>query len=301
MKLSLNRLILSLVVLGWSSSIAHAALPVVSVSVTTFYLGNSVTITPWMADADADMDYATFAVSGPGTNGFQPIGGNVSVPGAGTSAQQSGVTVQQNWTPTLPGLWTLQVTVHSLNGTNSATCTFDVLAGTRTISPMVLTAGTSQLLSYEGELVTTTNTSARVVDAQSGSNLILWSGGRIKLEPGFHAQSGTYNGTGTMFWAAIDHNMDGYSDIEETQQNFVSGVPDAWLADMALTDSGIKLGHPLSTWSYTAAQLQTAYHNGVKPADAANATSTKVYSLVLATPSGFFAVKPDSWTITSVQ
>jgi hypothetical protein len=268
---------------------ARAAAPTVSLTVDSFYLGSAVIFSPTVADADADMDYVTFAVAGPTpSSSWSTLSPDVNVPGAGTAAQQNGVSVAKSWTPSLPGLWTVCVTVHSLNGSTSVNRSFDVLAGTRTLNPLTVPNGSNQIYTYAGELVTATDTSTSTTNVESGGNLILWSGGRVKLEPGFHAKEGSF------FWAAVDHDMNGYSDQEELQQNFISGVPDAWLVDQ-----GINLSTPMNTWGYTAAQLLAAYQGGYKATDIANASKTTTFALILTTPSGTYGVQPGSnWAIS---
>jgi len=271
---------------------ARAAAPTVSLTVDSFYLGSAVTFSPTVADADADIDYVTFAVAGPSPiSTWSTLSPNVNVPGAGTASQQNGVTVQKAWTPSLPGLWTVRVTIHSLNGSSSVDRTFDVLAGTRTLNPLTVANGSNQIYSFPGELVTATSTSASTTNVQSGGSLILWSGGRVKLEPGFRAEAGSF------FWAAVDHDQNGYSDQEELQQNFVQGVPDAWLVD-----HGINLSTPMSTWGYSAAQLLAAYQGGYNPGDtkAASGMPTNC-QLVLRTPSGqCYGVQTSTWAISGI-
>lgn len=260
-----------------------------SFSTNPIYLGSALTLSASVADGGGGLAHATFYAAGPGLSGWQNVG-DVTISGYQATAQV-------NWTPVLPGLYTIEVAVFNSDPNNPAIAYEfqDVFAGSRTLAPFMIANGTSQIFDFEGELVSTTDTSTFSSAVKSGSNLVIWSGGRIKLEPGFHAEAGSF------FWSAIDHNQNGYSDLEELQQNFVPGVPDAWLADQALTDSGINLSQPVSTWTYTAAQLQMAYQGGYKSSDIANATKTTTYPLVLATPSGFLGVQTDSWTITSVQ
>jgi len=269
---------------------AFGSVPAVqSFSTAPIYLGNTAVLSALVTDGAGGLVHATFYANGLGTSTWQNIG-DVALSGAQATAQI-------NWTPTLPGLYTIEVAVFNADPNNPAIAYQfqEVLAGSRTLAPFTVASGMSQIFDYTGELLTTTDTGSLSSSVKSGGNLILWSGGRIKLEPGFHAEAGTF------FWAAIDHNSNGYSDIEETQQNFVPGVPDAWLADQALTDSGIKLGQPLSTWSYTAAQLQAAYQGGYKSTDIATVTKPNSgnYPLILSTPAGFYGVQTSSWTITS--
>jgi hypothetical protein len=270
---------------------ARAAVPGIYYTVDSFYLGSSVTFAPTVADDDMDMDYVTFSVSGPGVTGWSTLSPDINVPSVGQPAQQTGVTVSKSWTPSVPGLWTVSITVHSLNGSATLNRTFDVLeAGIRTINPVTVGSGSSQIFQYSGEIVTATNNSGDSVVVDSGGALILWSGGRIKLEPGFKAKAGV-----SLFWAAIDHNMNGYSDMEELQQNFIPGVPDAWLAD-----HGVNLSLPMSSWAYTPAQYLAAYQGGYDPSYT-NAASTTTYPLVLRAPSGqYYGVQTSTWAITDL-
>jgi hypothetical protein len=277
-----------------ASAVARAASPSISFTVDSFYLGSAVTFSPTVTDADADMDYATFQVTGPGTSGWLTLSPDVTVPGAGTSAQQSGVVVQKAWTPSQPGLWTVRVTVHSLNGSNSLDRTFDVLAGTRIINPITVQSGTSQVFTYDGELVTATNTTADSVIAQSGGSMIIWSGGRVKLEPGFHA----FSGTNSIVWATVDHDMNGYSDMEEATDTDGDGMPDAWEVDHGLNPivndaNGDLDGDGTSNLA--------EYLVGRDPNNKADATALPSgYQVVLRTPTGTYYGVSTSWALSTV-
>lgn len=278
---------------------ARAAVPTINYTVDSFYLGGSVTFSATVADADADMTTASFAVMLQGSGGgFTTLTPDVTVP---TSGQTSGVNVSKSWTPTLPGLWTVRITVNSNNGASSLDRTFDVLAGTRTLSAFTVPNGAAQITEFSGELVTATNNSGDSVVVQSGGALILWSGGRIKLEPGFKATAGTDNKS--LFWAAIDHNMNGYSDMEEATDTDGDGMFDAWEVDhglnMLVNDAALDLDGDGST-------NLSEFLNGRDPNNKADAASLPTgYNLVLKVPSGassaYFGVKTNTWEISSVS
>jgi len=287
-----NKLLFLSALLAGFSTFAAASVPTVqSFSTSPIYLGSAATLSSNVADSGGGLVHVTFSASGPGLTGWQNVG-DVAVTGSQANAQVT-------WAPVIPGLYTVEVSVFNADPNNPAIAYQfqEVLAGTRSLVPFTIANGMSQLLAYEGEFVTATDTASYSTSVKSGGTLILWSGGRIKLEPGFHAESGSF------FWAAVDHNLNGYSDIEETQQHFIPGVPDAWLADQALTDPGINLSQSVSSWAYSSAQLQAAYQGGYKSTDIASVTkqNTGNYPLVLATPAGFLGVQTDTWSIASAQ
>lgn len=273
------------ILLGLAPGLSRASTPVVrNFSTSSVYLGESPVVTVTVRDSGGDLASTTFSVSGPGVIGWQDIGSS-SVTGAQA-------TVQISWTPAplLPGLYTARVIVsnHDPNQQAIALQTFDVFAGTETLVPFTIQNGSVQMFTFAGEIVTTTDTASHSTVVQSGGDVILWSGGRVKFEPGFHAQSGSF------VWAAVDHDMNGYSDVEEQQQNFVSGVPDAWLVDQ-----GINLMQPKSEWRYSDAQLQAAYAGGYKPSDVTN-TAPQGFGVVLKTPGGYYGLDPNNGALTAV-
>lgn len=272
--------LLALCLLG--VSVARAALPTVNtLRVDSIPLGENAVIRTDITDTDSDLDYFTVYIVGPGLSDWLSLG-NINISG-------SHATPEQTWHPTAIGLYTVRVVAHDLSGTTTRDTTFEVFAGKLFISPVTIASGVNRIHQYDGEIVTTENPTTANVIVQSGGNLILWSGGRVTLKPGFHAQAGSF------FWAAVDHDMNGYSDVEELQQNFIPGVPDAWLAD-----HGVNLSTPISTWAHTAADYLAAYQGHYDPSDSkAKLPLPADYQLVLRTPSGqCYGVKTSTWVIS---
>jgi hypothetical protein len=58
--------------------------------------------------------------------------------------------------------------------------------------------------------------------------MIFWAQTRVVLKPGFRARSGAD------FWAAVDSDLDGYSDQEEATDSDGDGMFDAWEYDHGL-------------------------------------------------------------------
>lgn len=163
---------------------------------------------------------------------------------------------------------------------------FSATAST-TVSNVTLASGQTKVVSDAGEITTAESSSGPTVKVQSGATLVLWSGTDVVLNPGFQSEEGSY------FWGAVDHDMNGYSDMEEQQQNFIPGVPDAWLAD-----HGVNLSAPVATWAHTPAEYLAAYLGGYDPA-AAGASLPASFTLVLPTPGGqYYSVTTDGWAIS---
>jgi hypothetical protein len=202
----------------FASPLARAALPTVPVlSVDSVVLGQSVILHAEVADTDEDLDFVTFQVSGPGVSGWSNLG-NVNV--SGTHAAANVV-----WLPPQTGVYTLRVVVHDLSGTTTQDQTFEIYSGRIVVPEQTIASGVNRMYQNDGEIATVESTSGAKVVVQAGGNFILWSGGRVTLKPGFHAQAGSF------FWAAVDHNMNGYSDLEETTDTDGDGIPDAWEVD----------------------------------------------------------------------
>jgi hypothetical protein len=296
---TIRKLLRSFALAATSIGAAGAAVPTINYTVDSFYLGSATTFSATVADADADMTTASFSVMLQGSgSGFTTLSPDVTVP---TSGQTTGVNVSKSWTPTLPGLWTVRITVNSNNGSSSADRNFDVLAGTRTLNAFTVPNGSVQIYEYSGELVTqTVAPPGTSVVVESGGGLILWSGGRIKLEPGFKATAGP--GPVSLFWAAVDHNMNGYSDSEEVTDTDHDGMPDAWEIDHGLNPlvndaAGDLDGDGISNLA--------EYLNGTDPnnkADGAAMPGTPgTYDLVLKTPSSYYGLNKTSWALSSVN
>ena len=94
-----------------------------------------------------------------------------------------------------------------------------------TISNYTVSSGQSRIIIDNGRIATSDTSPVTV---QNMGSLILWSGGGIDLKPGFHAVAGSF------FWAAVDSNMNGYSDVEEATDSDGDGMCDAWEIDHGL-------------------------------------------------------------------
>lgn len=199
---------------------ARATSPAVqSVSASSVTIGESTVLHAEVSDADADLAYVAFYVSGPGISGELHVG-DLNVSGSSAKADLP-------WKPNQIGTYTvrLEVADGSTPGTVSSQNTFEVFTGKLIISPVTIASGVNRIHQYTGEILTTEDTTSAKVVVQSGGNFILWSGGRVTLKPGFHAQAGSF------FWAAVDHDMNGYSDLEEVTDVDGNGIPDAWEVD----------------------------------------------------------------------
>jgi hypothetical protein len=156
-----------------------------------------------------------------------------------------------------------------------------------TVSNLTVSNGQSRFIEDFGQIQTVQNDTATTVAVQSGGSLILWSGNKVVLKPGFHAS------TGAFFWGTVDSDMNGYSDAEELQQNFIPGVPDAWLAD-----HGVNLSAPMSSWAYAPSVYLAAYMGGYMPGSAPGGGGGGSYPVVLVTASGNFGVQPSAgWAL----
>jgi hypothetical protein len=202
---------------------AQAAAPSVgNVSAEGLVLGETAVLRASVTDADADLEGITFQVSGPGTGGWQTVG-SINVSGSSSFAELP-------WTPPAAGIYTISVTAHDDANNNSvaAFSTFEVYTGRRLISNLTIGSGVSRMFTESGEILTKETSPAANVRAQSGGTLIFWSGGRVTLKSGFHAQPGSF------FWGTVDHDNDGYSDVEETTDTDGDGIFDAWEVDHGL-------------------------------------------------------------------
>ena len=109
----------------------------------------------------------------------------------------------------------------------SGLCASLALAST-TVTQLTVEGGQSHIVVDSGQILTAPNPSATMVQVQNNGTLIFWSGGGVHLEPGFRAASGSF------FWAAVDTDMNGYSDQEEITDTDGDGMPDAWEVDHGL-------------------------------------------------------------------
>jgi|GEM_PF-5239036 len=266
----------------------HAATPTVQVTKpASVVIGESVLFHADAADSDGNLQSAIFYVSGPGISGWQTV---ATLPLNGASAAP-----EATWTPNTAGIYTLRVDVVDPTTGSSAQATFEAFAERRILSGLTVESGANLMISSPGEIITSENPIAVSTLAKSGSNFILWSGGRITLKPGFKAESGS------SFWAAIDHNMNGYSDTEEATDTDGDGMFDAWEVDHGLNmlsaaDRNTDLdGDGTSNYNEFIA--------GRDPNNKADGTPIPAnagFNLVLRLPGGLYAgVNTSTWTLTS--
>jgi hypothetical protein len=197
----------------------YAAVPSIqNFSATSVVNGQPVVFTIHVADADGDLDYLDLSVSGPGTFGWQHL---VRLEINGTSDTSS-----FSWPTYFTGTYTVKATAFDLGSSVSVLRSFEVYPSSYTVSARTLQPGANQMVSSYGVLVTEeSSASVPVIDIMPGANFILWSGGRVTLKPGIRVRAGA------SFWGAVDHNMDGYSDMEESIDSDGDGLFDSWEID----------------------------------------------------------------------
>ncbi|MFT3870775.1 MAG: hypothetical protein QM715_20170 [Nibricoccus sp.] len=286
MKTSTKTLALWLIaILGVTISAQAAAPTVQSISVDSIQLGENTDLRTTVADADGDLAFVAFYASGPGISGWLHLGDrNVS----GSSALANLI-----WQPPQAGAYTLLVEVHDTVGSASTQRTFEVYAGKLVIAPVTIANGVNRMHQYSGEIVTTENASSANIVVQNGGNFILWSGGRVTLKPGFRAEAGS------QFWAAIDHNMNGYSDLEEATDTDGDGMFDAWEVDHGLNMLVNDAGGDLDQDGTTNLQEFLAGRNPNDRSDSAGLPAS--VQLVLRSPSGqYLGINTTTWKITPV-
>jgi hypothetical protein len=264
------------------SAAARAAAPTVqAIQIDSAVMGGNAVLSADVRDSDGDLVSTTFFVAGPGVDG-SIVAGAVSV--SGTQAFP-----QVLWSPPQAGIYTVWVQVFDSTDMGSQVGTFESAPTRLVVPPVTIGSGGNTMYLDSGEIVTTQNDTSANVVAQSGGNLIFWAGVRVVLKPGFHA----YNGSS--FWAAVDHNMNGYSDLEEATDSDGDGMPDAWEID-----------HGLNPFSSADASLDSdgdgltnlqEYQSGRDPHNAADSGSIQ---LVLRTPSNvFYGVNTSNWAISN--
>ena len=278
----------ALSLLGFVATCA-AAPTVANLRIDSVVLGGNATLHADVTDPGGTLVSATFYVSGPAARNAQNLGA-ITWP----AAAQVGVvnlsgtqgSPQITWQPSQVGTYSVSVYVADQAATSIQSGTFECVSGRLVVPPVTIASGYSTMFRNDGEIVTTENDSSPSVVAQSGGNLVLWSGGRVVLKPGFRASNGAF------FWAAVDHNGNGYSDVEEATCTAGDGIPDAWKIDHGLN---IAVAYP---------QYLAAYLGGYSPTDPAAANtnpSSSTFQLVLRTPSnGYYGVNTSNWTITGL-
>jgi hypothetical protein len=282
--------IIALALLGLAAA-APAAPVVQSLQFNSVILGSATTLQASVTDPGGSLVSATFYVSGPAVRDSLNLGA-ISWPTAqlvGTVglSGSSGTTPPVSWQPPQIGTYTVTVYVADQTATTSQAGTLECVTGRLVIAPLTIASGVNRMFLHTGEILTTENQVSSNVVAQNGGSLIFWAGGRVVLKPGFRAT------TGAFFWAAVDHNMNGYSDIEESTCTSGDGIPDAW-----------KVDHGLSILVNYSSQPQylAAYRGGYDPTNtAATGTLPANTQLVIRTPSsGYYGVNTSTWAISGL-
>ncbi len=177
---------------------------------------------------NASIDFISLFASGPGIANDRIHIGDLLL--TGNSAHGELV-----WTP--PGIGTYEIATVAYHVESppappttigTAQTSFEVFAGRRIIRNVTIESGNSRLFIESGEILTAESSPTPNVIAENGGTMIFWAGGRIVLKPGFHAKSGSF------FWAAVDTDNDGYSEMEEATDTDGDGMFDAWEVDHGL-------------------------------------------------------------------
>jgi hypothetical protein len=229
MNISKTHFLLSLALLVAGPVVALRAAAPVAQSLTgdSCVLGEATALHAQLTDADGDLDHADFYVTGPGVLTWSKIG----------TATASGATFRADvgWLPPSIGIYTVRVEVYDKAGngaSNSAAArldnTLEIFAQRITVQNLTVANGAMRVFNADGEIRTKENTAAAEVVIQSGGTAVFWAKNRINLKPGFRAQAGS------TFWAGIDHNLNGYTDVEEVTDYDRDGIPDAWEFDHGL-------------------------------------------------------------------
>jgi len=288
---------LALALLGLVAA-AGAAPVVQSLQFNSVILGSTATLQASVSDPGGNLVSAAFYVSGPATRDHNNLGA-ITWPGAqlvGTaSISGSQATPQVSWQPPQIGTYWVTVYVADQAATTSQAGTLECVTGRLVIPPITIASPVNRMFLHSGEITTTENQAGSSVVVHSGGSLIFWSGGRIVLKPGFHAGNASDPNDNSFFWGAVDHDMNGYSDVEEATCTSGDGIPDAW-----------KVDHGLSILVNYSSQPQylAAYRGGYDPTNPNAATqlpTNGAYQLVIRTPSSaYFGVNTSTWAITGL-
>lgn len=268
-------------------SLARGASPTVqALTVQSGIVGENVHFHADVSDADGNLQAVVFYVSGPGISGWQNLG---TQPVTGAQAP-----ADLDWSVLNAGVYTVRADVVDPTSGGSAQTSFEVYSERRVLSPLSVPSGGNVMFTSNGELVTNNNPTAISTSVSSGGNLILWAGGRVVLKAGFKAASGS------SFWAAVDHNMNGFSDVEEATDSDGDGIPDAWELDYNLDPHNHADASSLIPG--TAITYLQAYQTGKDPREASLGGSLPSgINLVLKTPGNqFLGVQTTTWAISAL-
>ncbi len=262
-------------------------------------IGGAAVLQAYVSNPGGTLSSATFSVSGPAVRNSASLGAITwpAFQAAGTVNFSSGVSSASpsvTWSPAQTGSYMVQVVVVGSSGTTTQYGYFETVAD-RFIVPTgtSIGSGADQMILDPGEIRTYENDTqppSSWVLVQNGGSLIFWSGGRVDLKPGFHAANGSF------FWAAVDHDMNGYSDVEEATDSDGDGIPDAWEIDHGLNPldpTDASLINPDT--GLTNLQTFKSEHKLLPTVDAG-------VQLVLRTPSNtFYGVNTSSWAISGAS
>ncbi len=250
-------------------------------------LGDPTVLPAAPAAGDINLKAVSFNVSDSGVPGWRLLGSGAVSKNTGSGGRGRASVGTDTYA--------VQIQVDGLlTSAASATTTAQVFTEPQIIQGVNLAAGTIQVFRADGEIQTKVNTTGSEVVAQSGSTLVLWARNRVALMPGLRAASGS------IFWAAVDADMDGYSDVEEATDSDGDGMCDAWEFD-----------HGLDPFSAADATLNpdndsrnnlAEYLAGTDPFNAADGASLPSgYQLVLRLPSnGYVGLRASDWSLTTV-
>ncbi|MCR6654670.1 MAG: hypothetical protein NVV63_02415 [Opitutus sp.] len=153
-------------------------------------------------------------------------------------------------------------------------------------------AGESSIVLDNGAILTTSSSTAEKVVVQKDGALIFWSGTKVTLKPGFRAKPESF------FWAAVDRDMNGFSDQEEITDSDGDGIPDAWETVNGLNPADYSDGFADRNGDGVVNLLE--YFATIAPR--AGATLPSEAQVVLRTPSGqYFAVKTGTWALSPIM
>jgi hypothetical protein len=165
------------------------------------------------------------------------------------------------------------------------------------VGPLNLNSGEIRRVQTLGEIRTaqndqasaTSNPGAFQVTAQSGSSLVLWAQNRVVLKPGFRSMAGS------VLWATVDANMNGYSDMEESIDSDGDGLFDAWEFEHGLNVFGSPNDPALVNSAGNKISSDTNMNAKTAPMPAG-------FQLVIRYPNNTYAgVRTSNWSITGIS
>ena len=152
------------------------------------------------------------------------------------------------------------------------------------VAPATFNTGADVVIPHVGELVTTEDASTPRVVVKDGGALVFWASERIILKSGFRAE------TGSDFWAAIDHNMNGYTDQEESKDSDGDGLFDTWEADYPGFNPSIAQSSDVDNDGVSNRDELAAGRNPTDPSDGVPVPGG--FQLVLKLPASYLGIKP---------